>query len=52
MKILLLSFKLIPLPVTIILLAVPACWLLLRSAAEMLAEAYRFHQLKKCRVTA
>lgn len=52
MKILLLIFKLIPFPVTVALLVVPACWLLLRSGAEMLVEAWQFHQLKKCRVTA
>jgi hypothetical protein len=52
MKILLLTFKLIPLPVTVALLVVPACWLLLRSGVEMLVEARRFHQLRKCRFTA
>lgn len=52
MKMLLFTFKLIPLPLTVALLVIPACWLLMRSGAEMLAEAWQFHQLKKWRATA
>ncbi|MCU0435742.1 MAG: hypothetical protein MUC87_19940 [Bacteroidia bacterium] len=52
MKILLPVFKLIPLPVTVILLAVPALWLLIKWLAGRCAEEQELLTLKKYRASA